>query len=617
MIRRRGEPGFRVVAWDEALDTAAAGLRATSPERLAVFLTSRGILNEHYYAAQKAARALGTSHVDNSARLCHAASTVAMKGTLGHGASTCSYKDWLESDLIVFFGSNVPNNQPVTMKYLYHARQRGTQVAVVNPYREPGLEAYWVPSVPESAVFGTRFADHWFSVDTGGDLAFLNGVLKVLVEEGWLERDFIAGVTSGFDAVAAHVRALPWEQLERDSGTTRAEMRRLAERLRDARRAIFVWSMGLTQHAHGVPTVQALINVALARGYVGRPGAGLMPIRGHSGVQGGAEVGCVPSLDPATRERFEREWGFGLPDFAGLTASEMVAAAFRGELDAFWIVGGNFLETLPDPPAVAAALQRVKTRLHQDIVLSSMMLVAPLETVVLFPATTRYESPGGGTETTTERRIVFSPEVAGPRAGSSRAEWQVFGDVAARVRPELAEKVRFPSSQAIRDELARAVPLYAGIERLRAQGDQFQWGGPHLFADGRFATPDGKARFTVVSSPDRSRPAGTFLLSTRRGKQFNSMVQRERDPLTGARREDVLMASEDAARLGLRDGARLRLRSSVGSFEGRVKLDAVKPGNLEVHWPEGNVLLSREEIDRLSHEPDYNACVTVEPLPSS
>lgn len=617
MIRRRGEPGFRVVPWDEALDTAAAGIRATAPERLAVFLTSRGILNEHYYAAQKAARAMGTSHVDNSARLCHAASTVAMKATLGHGASTCSYKDWLESDLIVFFGSNVPNNQPVTMKYLYHARQRGTQVAVVNPYREPGLEAYWVPSVPESAVFGTRFADHWFSVDTGGDLAFLNGVLKVLVEEGWLEREFIAGLTSGFDEAAAHVRALPWEQLERDSGTTRAEMRRLAERLRDARRAIFVWSMGLTQHAHGVPTVQALINVALARGYVGRPGAGLMPIRGHSGVQGGAEVGCVPSLDPATRARFEREWGFALPGFPGLTAAEMVGAAFRGELDAFWIVGGNFLETLPDPPAVAAALRRVRTRLHQDIVLSSMMLVEPLETVVLFPATTRYESPGGGTETTTERRIVFSPEVAGPRAGSSRPEWQVFGDVAARVRPELAGKVRFNSSQAIRDELARAVPLYAGIERLQAQGDQFQWGGPHLFADGRFATPDGRARFTAVSSPDRTRPAGTFLLSTRRGKQFNSMVQRERDPLTGALRDDVLMAREDAARLGLRDGARLRLRSSVGSFEGRVKLDAVKPGNLEVHWPEGNVLLSREEIDRLSHEPDYNACVTVEPLPSS
>ena len=123
------------------------------------------------------------------------------------------------------------------------------------------------------------------------------------------------------------------------------------------------------------------------------------------------------------------------------------------------------------------------------------------------------------------------------------------------------------------------MPLYAGIERLRAQGDQFQWGGPQLFADARFGTPDGRARFSAVTSPDRSRPAGTFLLSTRRGKQFNSMVQRERDPLTGAAREDVLMAAEDAARLGLADGARLRLRSSAGTFEGRLKVDGVKPGS--------------------------------------
>src|SRR6185295_3288417 len=130
---------------------AAAAIRQSKPERFAVYLTSRGILNEAYYAAQKAARAMGTNHVDNSARLCHAASTVAMKRALGHGASTCSYRDWIGSDLIVFFGSNTPNNQPVTMKYLYHARQAGAKVAVVNPYFEPGLQNYWVPSVAESA----------------------------------------------------------------------------------------------------------------------------------------------------------------------------------------------------------------------------------------------------------------------------------------------------------------------------------------------------------------------------------------------------------------------------------------------------------------------------------
>ncbi|HVR70065.1 MAG TPA: FdhF/YdeP family oxidoreductase [Vicinamibacteria bacterium] len=612
MIRRAGEKGFRVVSWDEAYEAAASAIARTRPERFAAYLTSRGILNEHYYAAQKAVRAMGSSNVDNSARLCHAASTVAMKRSLGHGASTCSYADWIGSDLIVFFGSNTPNNQPVTMKYLYHARRGGTKVAVVNPYFEPGLESYWVPSVVESALFGTRFADEWFPVDTGGDLAFLAGVFKVLLAEGWMDRAFVAERTAGLPEARAAVEAQDFARLERESGTTRQEMARFARMLAEARRGIFVWSMGLTQHAHGVATVQALVNVALARGWVGRAKSGLMPIRGHSGVQGGAEVGCAPGLEVEPRRTFTRVWGFPVPPDDGLTAAEMVDAAYRGRLDVFWTVGGNFLETLPDPPAVARALGAVGTRIHQDIVLGSMMLLPPRETVVLFPATTRYESPGGGTETSTERRIIFSPEIPGRRIGSAKPEWEVFGEVAARVRPERAAAVRFASSQAIRDEIARAVPLYAGLERLRKEGDQWQWGGPLLYEDGVFATPDGKAHFTAIASSERRARDGAFYVSTRRGKQFNSMVQRERDPLTGAKRDDVLVSPEDAERLGLEDGDAVRLRSGVGTFTGRARLDRIKAGNLEVHWPEGNCLLSREEIDLLSREPDYNAVVTLE-----
>jgi molybdopterin-dependent oxidoreductase alpha subunit len=610
MIRRQGDPGFRVVSWEEAYAAAAEGIRATDPERFAVYVTSRGVMNEHYYAAQKAARAMGTNHVDNSARLCHAASTVAMKQAVGYGATTCSYTDWLGTDLIVFFGSNTANNQPVTMKYLYEARQRGTKVVVVNTYDEPGMRRYWVPSVPESALFGTKIADEWFAVDTGGDLAFLNGVLKVLLAEDGLDHAFIRASTEGIGEVRAALDAQAWDALERASGTSRAEMSRFAAMLRAAKNGILVWSMGLTQHAHGVPTVQALLNVGLARGWVGREKTGLMPIRGHSGVQGGAEVGCAPGLAEAQRALFESAWGFPLPAFDGITASEMMDAAYRGALDAFWIVGGNFLETLPDPAAAARALATVRTRIHQDIVLTSMTLVPPEGTVVLFPATTRYESPGGGTETSTERRLIFSPEIAGRRIGSAKPEWEVFGEVAARVRPDRA--ARFRSSQEIRDEIGRTVPLYAGIERLSRQGDQFQWGGPRLFADGRFATASGKARFVPVSPPERRVADDAFFVSTRRGKQFNSMVQHAVDPLTGAAREDVLMAPEDAQRLGLAAGDAIRLRSSCGTYDGRVRIDAMKPRNLEVHWPEGNGLLSREEVDRLSREPDYNAVVTVE-----
>lgn len=614
MLRREGEKGFRVVTWEEAYAVASERIRRARPERFAVYLTSRGLLNEHYYAAQKAARAMGTNHVDNSARLCHAASTTAMKRTLGYGATTCSYRDWLGTDLIVFLGSNTPNNQPVTMKYLYEARKRGVKVAIVNPYFEPGLHRYWVPSKTESALFGTKMADAWFSVDTGGDLAFLNGVFKWLAAEGWIDRDFVSRHTAGFEEAKAHVEKQAWEFLERESGTTRENMRRFAEMLRDAKNGIFVWSMGLTQHTHGVATIETLINVGLARGWVGREHVGLMPIRGHSGVQGGAEAGCVPNFSEAQRARFEQEWGFELPSFHGLTAAEMVAAASRGEIDVFWMVGGDFPATLPAPQSSVAALENVSARIHQDIVLTPMMLLPPKDVVVLFPATTRYESPGGGTETSTERRIIFSPEVAGRRMGSAKPEWEVFGEVASRVRPELSDKVRFHSSQQIRDEIGHSVPLYAGIGNLSKEGDQFQWGGARLFAGGQFAVPGGKAHFTPVTPPERQAPNGWFRVSTRRGKQFNSMVWRATDPLTGAARDHILISREDAARLNIRDGDAIRLTSKSGSYTGRAKIDRIKSGNIEVHWPEGNALLSREAMDPESGEPDYNALASLEKI---
>jgi molybdopterin-dependent oxidoreductase alpha subunit len=465
-------------------------------------------------------------------------------------------------------------------------------------------------------LFGTKFADQWFAVDTGGDLAFLNGVFKFLVAEGWVDHDFISRNTVGFEEANTEVGKQDWDLLESESGATREEMRRFAEMLREARNGIFVWSMGLTQHAHGVETIKALMNVALARGWVGREKTGLMPIRGHSGVQGGAEVGCTPWLEENQRKRFEDVWNFKLPTFEGLSAAEMASAAYRDEIDVFWMVGGNFLETLPDPPAAAEALQNVGTRIHQDVVLSSMMLLPPKDTVILFPATTRYESQGGGTETTTERRIIFSPEIPGRRIGSAKPEWEVFGEVAARVRPKIADKIRMTSSQQIRDEIGKTIVSYAGIEGLSKEGDNFQWGGARLFSDGKFATLDGKAHFSAASPKEPRAPEGMFYVSTRRGKQFNSMVQRAVDPLTGASRDSILISREDADRLDIADGGSIRLLSNVGSYSGRARIDQIKPGNLEVHWPEGNCLLSREEMDIASREPDYNAIVKVERVPN-
>ena len=621
MLWRAGEPGYSRITWGEAVNLAAGALRQTDPARMAFYLTSRGITNEVYYMAQKAARSLGTNNIDNAARLCHSASTVAMKDALGVAASTCSYKDWIGADLIVFIGSDVANNQPVTTKYLFYAKKKGTRVAVVNPYREPGMMRYWVPSVVESVLFGTKICDEYYRVQTGGDLAFLNGVLKRLIERGEVDRAYIDEHTTGFAEVERALAGTSWEEIERASGVPAADIERFADMMTRARNVILVWSMGVTQHRHGVDTVHAILNLALARGLIGREYSGVMPIRGHSGVQGGAEVGCVPNSFPGgrpvnarTAKEMASQWGFEVSSVPGMSAAQQIEAAAMGEIDVLWSAGGNFLETLPEPDHVRAALSRVPKRIHQDIVLTSQMLVEPREWSMILPARTRYETRGGGTETTTEREIIFSPEIPGPRPAEARSEWEIFMRVAERVRPDRARLLHVEDAAQIRAEIARVVPAYAGIEMLKTKGDHVQWGGRILCRDGAFPTDDRRARFSVVRPPEAALPEGRFMMSTRRGKQFNSMIHRARDPLTGAVRDDVLISADDAKVLGLRDGAPVIVRSGVGEMRGRAKIADIKARNIQVHWPEAQPVLKRGVLDPQCGVPDYNAVVEVLPL---
>lgn len=622
MVRRRGEKGFQKISWDEAMEVAAGHVRGTDPHRIGWYLTSRGLTNEAYYAHQKVARFLGTNNIDTSARICHAPSTAALGATVGVAATTCSYKDWIGTDLLVFVGSNVANNQPVATKYLYYAKKAGTKVFVVNPYREPGMERYWVPSATESALFGTKIADDFFQIHTGGDVPFFYGVLKHLIENDWLNHAFIRERTVGWEETEKKVHSLTWEELEAASGQTKEEMYRFAQAFGTARSAIIVWSMGITQHRFGSDNVRAIVNLQLARGNVGRPQTGLMPIRGHSGVQGGAEMGAQPGAyvmghpiaeDEAKTFAQEDYWGFQPPVWKGLGAAQLILAAEAGEIDILWQSGGNFMDTLPEPGRVHRALGEVSLRIHQDIVFNPTMLVEPKDTVLILPSRTRYEQKGGGTETSTERRIILSPEISGPRLAGSRDEWEIPVLLARAVNPEGAAKA-FPwkDTADIRQEIDRVCPTYKGIGKLQKKGDHFQYGGPMLLVD-RFPTPDGKGHFSATDLPGEEIPEGHFILSTRRGKQFNSLVHKQKDALNGARREDILMSLEDAASLGLHMGDPILVTSEVGVFQGKVRIDRIKPGSLQGHWPEVNVLIPAGRLDP-SGVPDYNALVTVKPL---
>lgn len=622
LLRRRGETGFSRLSWGDALDLVAERWKSLEPDEIGLFLTSRGLTNETYYVAQKLARIGGTPHVDTCARLCHAASTVGLKETLGFAAPTLSLSDWIGTDLIVIIGSNLPNNQPVSTKYLHYAKKAGTRIVVVNPFREPALERYFIPSVASSALFGTKLMDDYFAVRPGGDIAFMSGVLKALDEIGGFDQHFVDERTEGGAELRAELARLDFDALADDAGVSEAEMRRFAELYARAKTAVFVYSMGLTQYEFGVENVKMVVNLALARGMIGRPHTGIMPIRGHSGVQGSAECGADPDklpggvpLDAENAERFEAAYRHPIPRESGLKAAHLLDRAGERGLGLLYLIGGNHLETMPDRAHARRALSRVRLRVHQDIVLNTSTLLDAEEAVLVLPGQTRYEQRSGGTSTSTERRIRFTPEIPGPRIAEARPEWEIPALVGARLVPGRSDLFGYVDTAAIRREMAELMPLYRGIETLAHEGDSVQWGGPQLGAE-RFGTPSGKARFTRVTPPRIDVPLGRFLLTMRRGKQFNSMTYGSHDPLlAGARRTSLLVDERDLEALGMREGDRVVVKSDVASVEATLAAGPCRRGHVQGYFPEMNPLLARR-YDEASGEPDYATSVSIERPPA-
>src|SRR5258705_652779 len=509
MLRRKGERGFLRVSWQEALDGIGKSIHDTAPHQMAFFATSQGLTNEVYYVFEKLARVLGTNNVDLCSRLCHAASVSALKSTLGYGAPTCSLSDFIGTDLLVIFGSDLVNNQPVTTKYMHYAKKAGTRIVVVNPMREYGLERYRVPSVASSAVFGTKLMDDFFQVGIGDTIAFINGVLKTLIANDQLDRRFIDKHTAAFGELKNALEKQSWQMLEQRSGLSRADMQRFAALYGQARTAGNGYRMGLTQHEFGVCKVQGLVNLDLALGMLGREKCGIMPIRGHSGVQGGGECGAEPDKFPGgfavnddRARRFSNLWHHPVPSNPGLKGPHMIEAAHNGEIKFLYSIGGNLVETMPDPKYVTEALVQVPVRVHQDIVLNNSMLLDAKGAVIILPGQTRYEQRTGGISTSTERRIRFTPEIPGHKIGETLPEWEIPTLIGRKSMPNGDKLFPFNDTQTIREESSRVIPIYQGIEKLTQEGDQLQWGGPQLYSEGFTTMPANRAVFTPLEPPD-------------------------------------------------------------------------------------------------------------------
>jgi molybdopterin-dependent oxidoreductase alpha subunit len=631
LIRRKGERKFSRLTWDEAMDLIANKMKQLDPKQYAFYLTSRGITNESYYVAGKVARFLGANNIDNASRICHSPSKTALKRSIGVGASTANYQDWFGTDVLMFWGSVASNSSPVSTKYMLEAKKRGTKIIVVNPYSEPAMDKYWIPSNMESALFGTKIADDFYQVNIGGDIAFMHGIMKHWFEMeqkargSAINHKFVQEHVNGYQALKTQVQKLSWDEIIKSSGVTKERIAELAELLAKSKNAVFAWALGLTMHSFATDNISQVANLALLRGYLGRKNSGLMPFRGHSSVQGSGEMGADPfvlpggGFDPQYIERMEKIWGFEIPkwqgDIVGVSLENIVLPEDNErKIKLYYLSGGNFLETMPDPDFVEKALSELDIRVHQDIIFNTSTLVDAKEAVIVLPAKTRYEQEDGGTSTSTERMVYFSPEIEGNKnqIEEARAEWKIYIDLAKRVKPETAHLVDFKSGQEIRDEIAIANKDYDGVQHLKKQGDVFQWGGAWLCEGGVCPTPDGRGNLIPVEIPDLNKKEGQFIVTSRRGKQFNSMVYKETDPFNGAGRYDVLINAEDARHLSIAEGEGIVVYNGFGVFQGRAKFVDIAKGNLEVHFPEGNFLLPRGRYEKFAGIPDYNITVTVE-----
>jgi molybdopterin-dependent oxidoreductase alpha subunit len=625
LLWRRGEAGYSPISWEDAYSLAADWIRKHQGDRSGFFATSKGVCNEEYFAFQQFARVVGqTNNVDSCARQCHAASVTALKSTIGVGASTGSLSDFLETDCLVLAGTNLANNQPLVVRYIDHGRRTRSgkpYVIVVNAYREPGLERYWVPSNPRSALFGSKLCDEFVQVRTGGDIAFFNAVLKILIEEKLLtdeHREFIERHTVGFNDLAGVLADQSLEHLSKVSGVSTEQMRRVAIVLARSKNAMFVWGMGLTQHRCGTDNVKAVVNLALVLGQLGKAKAGVAPLRGQSSVQATGECGVAPDVfpggipvTPESAVEYGQLWGATLSDRPGLPTGRMIEAADRGEIELLMSLGGNLRDTMPDRRHIERVLSKVPYRIRLDVMMNREAMIEPGEASLVLPIRNWYEWDSVYTTTSTDRTIrAFRGTLAGDNADLPES-WVGLREIARRVLGDDLPGFSYRDTQQIREAMERSIAAYEGIARLREPHQQMQWGGPFLLEDGFTNMPDNRAQITVLEVNTPEVPDGWLMLSTRRGfGQWNSQHRPEvrKDSFTGTTtRRAVLVHPDDLAALGLKHRQPVWVESKVGRTRGVCWSDEnVLPGFVQTFWPIANDLLKFGVYDEPSCEPDYN-----------
>lgn len=609
-----GDTHYRPISWDDAMARLAEQLRQSGPEQSFFYASGRSS-NEAGFLLQLFARLFGTNYVNNCSFYCHQASGVGLTRAIGTGTATVTLDDVENADLFVLIGGNPASNHPRLLRSLMQIRRRGGHVIVVNPLKEVGLINFRVPSDVRSMLFGTRIASLYIQPHIGGDIALLTGVVKVLLERGEIERQFIGSATEGFDAVRSQVESTDWSEMERHSGVGRETMIRFAEMYSKSQRAIFGWTMGITHHLHGVANVRAIVNLALMRGMIGKPGAGLLPIRGHSNVQGLGSVGVVPNLRQQVLERLEFVLNVKLPTQPGLDTMACMQASDDGRMRTAVCLGGNLFGSNPDATFAQRAIGNLEMVTYLSTTLNTGHVRGRARESLILPVRARDEE--GPTTQESMFNFVRLSDGGPARYDGPRSESAIIAELGRRVFGESSpvDWSKLHECMSVRQIISQVVPGFEPLSTIDQTKHEFDIAGRTIH-EPRFATPSGKAQFTAVDLPALNSAHGELRLMTIRSEgQFNTVVYEEEDIYRGQERRDViLMNSSDIERLKLRADMPVTVRSAAGVMHDiRVRPFDIRAGNAAMYFPEANVLVPTT-TDSDSKTPAFKAvAITIEP----
>jgi molybdopterin-dependent oxidoreductase alpha subunit len=582
---------YHVLDWDTALQKVVRQFEDTPPDRHFFYASGRSS-NEAGFLFQLFARLYGTNYVNNCSFYCHQASGVGLGQALGTGTATVSLEDVENTDLFVLIGGNPASNHPRMMNTFMTIRRHGGHVIVINPVREVGLVNFRVPSDWRSMLFGSEIASLYVQPHIGGDIALLTGVAKLLLTRGRIDADFIGSATEGFDEFRQRVEATSWEEIERSSGVGRTDIEKIADLYGNAKSAVFGWTMGITHHEHGVENVRAVVNLALLRGMVGRPRAGLLPIRGHSNVQGIGSVGVAPSLKQTILDNLEKHLGVELPRSPGLDTMGCMEAADSGQMRAAFCLGGNLFGANPDASFARRAIEKLEMITYLNTTLNTGHVWGRARETLILPVLARDEEPQSTTQESMFNFVRLSD--GGPtRIAGPRSEVEIVAKIAEAVLAERSPVKWQELTQLchLREMIARIIPGFEKLAEIDRTRQEFHIAG-RLFHTPRFPTPSGKAQFAAVSVPIR-KEGELRLMTVRSEGQFNTVVYEEEDIYRGQERRDViLMNATDIERLGLRVDQRVTVRSTAGALSNvLVRSFDIRAGNVLMYFPEANVLV--------------------------